>query len=137
MTVDRKWRELSCATGMTNIIKLLKPAKNRICYIYSTSDGLYLIYNKGAWLLIESVRTRSITTPLYCKSDTDCHECCKWFVEWSNENCASWKRSGKFWAHGFAFYMRHNLKSNLKCRTSTFWSSHKKKRWNLSLKSRS
>ena len=23
-----------------------------VCYIYSTSDGLYLIYNKGAWLLI-------------------------------------------------------------------------------------
>jgi hypothetical protein len=32
--------------------------------------------------------------------------------------------------------MQHNLKSNLKCRTSTFWSSHKRKRWNLSLKSR-
>ena len=107
-----------------------------VCYIYSTSDSLYLIYNKGAWLLIESVRTRSITTPLYCKSDTDCHECCKWFVEWSNENCACWKSSGKFWAHGFEFHMQHNLKSNLKCRTSTFWSSHKKKRWNLSLKSR-
>ena len=29
--------------------------------------------------------------------------------------------------------MRHNLKSNRKCRTSTFWSSHKKKRRNLSL----
>jgi hypothetical protein len=36
---------LTCCNVKYDVIKL---------YIYSTSDGLYLIYNKGAWLLIKS-----------------------------------------------------------------------------------
>lgn len=40
--------------------------KISISYIYRTSDFLYLNYNRGAWLLIESDRTRLITSTLYC-----------------------------------------------------------------------
>ena len=57
-----------------------------ICYIYRTSDNLYLIYSEEAGQYSnESARTSlNIDTPLHCKSDTKCHVLCKWFVEWSN-----------------------------------------------------
>jgi hypothetical protein len=52
-----------------------------ICYIYRTSDNLYLIYSEGACQYSNEIW---IDTPLHCKSDTKCHVFCKWFVEWSN-----------------------------------------------------
>jgi hypothetical protein len=57
------------------------------CYIYRTSDNLYLIYSEGACqYLNESARTRfELTRPFTVnQSDTKCHVFCKWFVEWSN-----------------------------------------------------